>query len=66
MPSAILGSGRKQSLAATVEAWQEYAPHFIPLPHPSPRNQPWLKRHTWFERRLVPMLRERIDGLVGR
>ena len=62
----FLGSRRKQSLAATVEAWQEYAPEFIPLPHPSPRNQPWFKRHTWFERRLVPMLRERIDGLVGR
>ncbi len=62
----FLGSRRKHSLAATVEAWEEYAPQFIPLPHPSPRNQPWFKRHAWFEQRLVPMLRGRIDGLVGR
>lgn len=62
----FLGSCRKPSLAATVRAWQEYAPHHIPLPHPSPRNQPWFKRHAWFERQLVPMLRTRIKTLVGR
>lgn len=62
----FLGSRRKQSLAATVEAWQEYAPQWIPLPHPSPRNQPWFKRHAWFEREVVPMLRGRIGGLHAR
>jgi len=36
----FLGSRRKSSLAATVRAWPEYAPHYVPLPHPSPRNQP--------------------------
>jgi uracil-DNA glycosylase len=61
-----LGGRRKQSLAATVEAWREYAPLHIPLPHPSPRNQPWFKRHPWFERRLVPVLRARIAELSAR
>jgi uracil-DNA glycosylase len=56
----FLGSRRKGSLAATVRAWREYAPEFIPLPHPSPRNQPWLRKHPWFEAELVPMLRTRI------
>ena len=56
----FLGSRRKKSLAATVRAWREYAPEFIPLPHPSPRNQPWFKLHPWFEGELVPMLRTRI------
>jgi len=62
----FLGSRRKPSLAATAKAWREYAPHFIPLPHPSPRNQPWFKRHRWFERELVPMLRARIKPLSVR
>lgn len=62
----FLGRRRKPSLAATVEAWPEYAPQWIPLPHPSPRNQPWFKRHVWFEREVVPMLRSRIGGLHDR
>lgn len=62
----FLGDLRKSSLAATVAAWEEYAPRYIPLPHPSPRNQPWLKRHPWFEQQLVPVLRTRIASLSGR
>ena len=54
--SHFLGRRRKNSLAATLQAWREYAPEFIPLPHPSPRNQPWLKQNPWFEAELVPML----------
>jgi len=33
---------------------------FLPLPHPSPRNQLWLKRNPWFERDLLPTLRENV------
>lgn len=62
----FLGPRRKESLAATVEAWREYAPRFLPLPHPSPRNQPWLKRHPWFELELVPLLRARIHAPANR
>lgn len=56
----FLGNRRKPSLAATVGAWREYGPAFIPLPHPSPRNTPWLQRHPEFERELLPELRRRI------
>ena len=56
----FLGARRKATLADTVRAWRDYAPRYFPLPHPSPRNQPWLKRHPWFERELVPALRERV------
>lgn len=59
----FLGNRRKPSLAETVRAWRECAPDFIPLPHPSPRNQPWFKQHPWFERQLVPVLRARINAL---
>jgi uracil-DNA glycosylase len=62
----FLGRRRKRSLAATVRAWPEYAPQYMPLPHPSPRNRPWLNDHPWLERQLVPVLRARIDALVTR
>lgn len=61
----FLGQRRKASLTDTVSAWPEYAPQYIPLPHPSPRNQPWFKRHPWFEQQLIPVLRTRIDALLG-
>ena len=62
----FLGVRRKSSLAETVRAWRDYSPQYIPLPHPSPRNQPWFKRHPWFEQQLLPVLRARIDALVER
>lgn len=60
----FLGRRRKASLTETVGAWQEYAPQYIPLPHPSPRNQPWFKRHPWFEQKLVPLVRMRVNALL--
>jgi uracil-DNA glycosylase len=60
----FLGTRRKPSLTETVRAWQDYAPTFIPLPHPSPRNQPWFQRHPWFESEVLPMLRGRVGSLV--
>jgi len=57
----FLAGRRKPSLAETAKAWRQYAPQYIPLPHPSPRNQPWFKRHVWFEEQLVPMLQDRIQ-----
>lgn len=61
----FLGSRRRASMAATIEAWADYAPQYLPLPHPSPRNQPWFARHPWFERTLVPVLRRRVAGLIS-
>lgn len=60
----FLGRRRKPSVAATVEAWRDYAPRFIPLPHPSPRNTPWLLRHPRFEQRLLPELRRRVRAAL--
>ena len=48
----------KNSVTGTVERWQEFAPAVIPLPHPSPRNNIWLKRNPWFAETLLPELRE--------
>ena len=45
------------SVTSTVERWLEFAPGVIPLPHPSPRNNIWLKRNPWFAEALLPELR---------
>ncbi len=60
----FLGDRRKKTLTDTVRAHAEYAPRFLPLPHPSPRNQMWLRRNAWFEREVVPVLRERTMRLI--
>jgi uracil-DNA glycosylase len=58
-----LGRERKKTLTETVRAYREYGPRFVPLPHPSPRNQMWLRRNPWFEAEVVPALRRACRGL---
>lgn len=62
----FLGNRRKATLTETVRAWREYAPDFLPLPHPSPRNVGWFKANPWFDAEVVPALqatvRELLDG----
>jgi len=52
-----LGARRKRTLTETVRCARDYLPEFLPLPHPSPRNQLWLKRNPWFEQEALPLLR---------
>lgn len=52
-----LAGRTRGSLTETVAAWREFAPALYPLPHPSPRNQMWLKRNPWFAEELLPDLR---------
>lgn len=61
----FLGPRRKASLTDTVMAWADYAPRFVPLPHPSPRNQAWFQRNPWFEADVLPMLRTRVATLLA-
>ena len=62
----FLGSASKGGVTETVEAFAEYAPRFIPLPHPSPRNTGWFKHHPWFERDVLPVLRERVRHVLAK
>ncbi len=55
----------KVSLTDRVRAWRDAGPDVIPLPHPSPRNNIWLKRNPWFEKELLPVLRTRVQGLLN-
>ena len=53
------------SLTETAMAWREQWPRLLALPHPSPRNNLWLKRNPWFERELLPQLRARVAEVLG-
>ena len=55
-----LGSQIRENLTETVRVWESFLPKFLPLPHPSPRNRLWLKRNDWFEKAVVPTLRNRV------
>lgn len=48
------------NVTQSVQSWRRYRPGQIPLPHPSPRNNIWLKRNPWFEAELLPDLRRRV------
>jgi uracil-DNA glycosylase len=59
-----LSHRRKATLGDTVKAWKEYLSlGYLPLVHPSPRNQPWLVRNPWFEKKLVQELQNVIQTL---
>lgn len=60
--------GRRAALDVTdsVRHWRDHWPRTVPMPHPSPRNNPWLKRNPWFEQELVPQLQARVRGLQSR
>lgn len=66
-----LGPDRKKSLTETVMHWRDYlaaeraGPMILPLPHPSWRNNAWIKKYPWFEAELLPVLRKKISSLLA-
>lgn len=57
--------GAGKSVTEVVQHWRTQWPAVVPLPHPSPRNNLWLKRNPWFEGELVPVLRQRVAAVLG-
>lgn len=60
-----LAGQQKSTLTDTVQNWSAYWPMAIPLPHPSPRNNIWLKKNAWFEAEVVPELRKRVAATLS-
>jgi uracil-DNA glycosylase len=58
-----LGKKAERNLTETVKNYRNYLPHYFPLPHPSPRNNIWMKKNPWFEQDLLPVLRHEIKEL---
>lgn len=57
--------GDAANVTAAVQDWRRHWPERVPLPHPSPRNNIWLKRNPWFETELLPRLRTRISQMLA-
>jgi uracil-DNA glycosylase len=60
-----LREARNGSVTETVKAFSEYGPQFFPLPHPSWRSAIWMRQHPWFERTVIPALRELVQRLFA-
>ncbi len=42
------------NLTETVRNYKNYLPKYLPLPHPSPRNNIWKKKNEWFGLDILP------------
>ena len=64
-----LGEAAGANLQETMLGWREHLkrkrrPRVLPLPHPSWRNNAWLRDNPWFEKELLPTLRREVRGLL--
>lgn len=66
-----LGPHRRGSVRETVAAWREILEATraegvaaLALPHPSWRNNAWLKRNPWFEEACLPVLRAEVTRFL--
>ncbi len=53
------------TLTDRVKNWRDSLAGYLPLPHPSPRNQLWLKRNPWYASELVPNLQLRVGWILA-
>jgi uracil-DNA glycosylase len=64
-----LGEAGQGSMTDAVKRWPTFLttpgkPHYLPLPHPSWRNNGWIKANPWFEAALLPALRREVRRLL--
>jgi uracil-DNA glycosylase len=64
-------AARRLSLTQTVADWRailaapaEGRPAVLALPHPSWRNNAWIRRNPWFAEELLPELKRRVAALT--
>lgn len=55
-----------KTITERIQHWQDFAPAMIPLPHPSPRNQFWLRKNPWFEKDVLPALQKSMKHLMAK
>ncbi|MGC8119255.1 uracil-DNA glycosylase family protein [Marinobacter sp. VGCF2001] len=55
----------RASVTENVQNWRQYWPATIPMPHPSPRNNLWLRKNPWFEKSVIPALQSRVASVLA-
>ena len=53
-----------KTLTEVVRDWESRWPGILPMPHPSPRNNRWLKQNPWFAQELLPALQARVSSIL--
>ncbi|MCF7982339.1 MAG: uracil-DNA glycosylase family protein [Pseudomonadales bacterium] len=52
------------TLTQRVAQWRDYLPKYLPLPHPSPRNNIWLRKNPWFDE-VVLTLKQQVARVLS-
>lgn len=67
-----MGEEARPTLTETVRNWRSVhdaprpgGPRILPVPHPSWRNNAWLKKNPWFAEELLPVLRDEVARLIA-
>lgn len=56
---------KRESLTTIIQDRGLWEQDMFALPHPSPRNNIWLKKNPWFEAEILPDLKKRVTQLLG-
>lgn len=59
-----LPSAKQASMTERVRRFREFLPGFFPLPHPAWRSTIWMRKNSWFEAEVLPVLRSEIAQLM--
>ncbi len=54
----------KKNLTETVRHFNDYLPKYFVLPHPSPRNNIWMKKNEWFKKEVLPTLKLEVSAAL--
>lgn len=55
-----LGKKKLKTLTDTVKNYHQFLPKYFVLPHPSPRNNTWMKKNPWFKNEVIPTLKNKV------
>ncbi len=59
------GAGPYKTITAAVQDYKTLLKHhLIALPHPSPRNNIWLKKNPWFEKQTLSVLNRQLKSAL--
>lgn len=54
----------KKNLTETVKSFEDYLPKYFPLVHPSPLNNRWMAKNPFFEKEVIPALRNLVGEIL--
>ncbi len=55
---------KQKTLTETVRNYESYLPEFLVLPHPSPRNNIWMKKNEWFKTDVLPAVSAIVQEII--